>query len=341
MVAVNKMDKPGADPDRVLRELYRDAACVPEDWGGDTIVVPRFPPRPARAWTTCWKWWPCRPTMHGAQGQPQQAWPTARIVEAKLDKGRGPVATVLVQERHAAPGRQLRVPAQFYGRVRALMNDQGKQRQGSRSLHPCGGAWALNGVPEAGEEFIAVADEKLARQYRRECAPPSCANGDLAKRIQGHPGNLPVHAAICRPGRSRTLNLVLKADVQGSLEAITRGPQQAEQRKRCASTWCTAAPAPSPNPTSCWLPPRNAIIIGFNVRPTSRIKDIAERENVDIRFYDIIYKLVDDIKSAMAGLLAPVQREVYLGQAEVRNTFKRAQGRHHRRFLCGRRQDRP
>ena len=312
MVAVNKMDKPGADPDRVLRELS-EMGLQPEDWGGDTIVA-KVSAKTRQGLDDLLELVALQSEIMDLKANPNKP-AHGRIVEAKLDKGRGPVATVLIQEGTLHQGDNF-VCGQFSGRVRALMNDQGKKVKEAGPSIPVE-VQGCDGVPDAGEEFFAVADEKLARRIA-EMRATKQRERDLASESK-----VTLETFLSRRASDQetlTLNLVLKADVQGSLEAITEALNKQSTEKVRINVVHGGTGAISESDIML-ASASQAIIIGFNVRPTSRIKDIAERENVDIRFYDIIYKLVDDIKSAMAGLLAPVQREVYLGQAEVRNTF--------------------
>ena len=312
MVAVNKMDKPGADPDRVLRELS-EMGLQPEDWGGDTIVA-KVSAKTRQGLDDLLELVALQSEIMDLKANPNKP-AHGRIVEAKLDKGRGPVATVLIQEGTLHQGDNF-VCGQFSGRVRALMNDQGKKVKEAGPSIPVE-VQGFEGVPEAGEEFFAVADEKLARRIA-EMRATKQRERDLSSESK-----VTLETFLSRRASDQetlTLNLVLKADVQGSLEAITEALNKQSTEKVRINVVHGGTGAISESDIML-ASASQAIIIGFNVRPTSRIKDIAERENVDIRFYDIIYKLVDDIKSAMAGLLAPVQREVYLGQAEVRNTF--------------------
>ena len=236
-------------------------------------------------------------------------------MEAKLDKGRGPIATVLIQEGTLKQGDNF-VCGPFSGRVRALTSDQGKKVKEAGPSLPVE-VQGFEGVPEAGEEFFVVADEKLARRIADSRAAKQ-RERDLASESR-----VTLETFLSQRASDQetlTLNLVVKADVQGSLEAITEAlnKQSTDKVRLNVVHGGTGAITES---DILLASASKAIIIGFNVRPTSKIKDVAEHENVDIRFYDIIYKLIDDIKSAMAGLLAPVQREVYLGQAEVRDTF--------------------
>ena len=202
------------------------------------------------------------------------------------------------------------------GRVRAMVSDKGQRITEAGPSVPVE-ITGLSEAPSAGATFNAVADEKLARRIA-EMRATKQRERDLASESK-----VTLETFLSRRASDQetlTLNLVLKADVQGSLEAITEALNKQSTEKVRINVVHGGTGAISESDIML-ASASQAIIIGFNVRPTSRIKDIAERENVDIRFYDIIYKLVDDIKSAMAGLLAPVQREVYLGQAEVRNTF--------------------
>ena len=312
IVAINKMDKPDANPERIKEQLTK-YDLLAEDWGGDTIVA-KVSAKTRQGLDDLLELVALQSEIMDLKANPNKP-AHGRIVEAKLDKGRGPVATVLIQEGTLHQGDNF-VCGQFSGRVRALMNDQGKKVKEAGPSIPVE-VQGFEGVPEAGEEFFAVADEKLARRIA-EMRATKQRERDLASESK-----VTLETFLSRRASDQetlTLNLVLKADVQGSLEAITEALNKQSTEKVRINVVHGGTGAISESDIML-ASASQAIIIGFNVRPTSRIKDIAERENVDIRFYDIIYKLVDDIKSAMAGLLAPVQREVYLGQAEVRNTF--------------------
>ena len=312
MVAVNKMDKPGADPDRVLRELA-ELGLQPEDWGGDTIVA-RVSAKTRAGLDDLLEMVALQSEIMELRANPDKP-ARGHIVEAKLDKGRGPIATVLIQEGTLRQGDNF-VCGPFSGRVRALTNDQGKKvREAGPSLPV--EVQGFEGVPEAGEEFFVVADEKLARRIADARAARQ-RERDLA--VESRVTLETFLSQRASDQEALTLNLVVKADVQGSLEAITEALLKQSTEKVRLNVVHGGAGAITESDILL-ASASKAIIIGFNVRPTAKIKDVAEHENVDIRFYDIIYKLVDDIKSAMAGMLAPVQREVYLGQAEVRETF--------------------
>ncbi|MBQ9407733.1 MAG: translation initiation factor IF-2 [Desulfovibrio sp.] len=311
MVAVNKMDKPGADPDRVLRELS-ELGLQPEDWGGDTIVA-RVSAKTRQGLDDLLEMVALQSEIMELKANPDKP-ARGHIIEARLDKGRGPVATVLIQEGTLHQGDNF-VCGAFSGRVRALINDQGKKVKDAGPSLPVE-VQGFEGVPEAGEEFFAVADEKVARRI---------ADGRAAKLREHELASesrvtLETWSQKLHEQETLVLNLLVKADVQGSLEAITEAVNKLSTDKVRINVVHGGTGAISESDILL-ATASQAIIIGFNVRPTAKIKDVAERENVDIRFYDIIYKLVDDIRSAMTGMLAPVQREVYLGQVEVRETF--------------------
>ncbi|MEG2173460.1 MAG: translation initiation factor IF-2, partial [Desulfovibrionaceae bacterium] len=312
MVAVNKMDKPGADPDRVLRELA-ELGLQAESWGGDTVTA-HVSAKTRQGLDELLELIALQAEILELKANPHKA-ARGHIVEAKLDKGRGPVATVLIQEGTLHQGDTF-VCGVFSGRVRSLFNDQGKKIKEAGPAIPVE-VQGFDGVPEAGEEFICVNDEKLARRIA-ETRSIKQRERELAKESK-----VTLETFLARSPTDQealTLNLVLKADVQGSLEAITENLLKQSTEKVRINVVHGGAGAISESDILL-ASASQAIIIGFNVRPTAKIKEVAERENVDIRFYDIIYKLADEIKSAMAGMLAPVQREVYLGQADVRETF--------------------
>ncbi len=312
MVAVNKMDKPGAEPDRVLRELA-ELGLQAESWGGDTVTA-LVSAKSREGLDELLELVALQAELLELKANPDK-FARGRIVEAKLDKGRGPVATVLIQEGTLHQGDTF-VCGVFSGRVRALFNDQGKKVKEAGPAIPVE-VQGFEGVPEAGEEFVCVADEKLARRIAETRATKQ------RERYLAKESKVTLETFLSRRASDQealTLNLVLKADVQGSLEAITEALVKMSTDKVRINVVHGGAGAISESDILL-ASASQAIIIGFNVRPTAKIKEVAEQENVDIRFYDIIYKLGDDIKQAMQGMLAPVQREQYLGQAEVRQIF--------------------
>ena len=312
LVAVNKMDKPTANPDRVLHELAA-LGLVPEEWGGDTVVC-KVSAKTREGLDEMLEMLALQADILELKANPDKP-ARGHIVEAKLDKGRGPVATVLIQEGTLHQGDTF-VCGVFSGRVRAMFNDQGRKVKDAGPSIPVE-VQGFEGVPEAGEEFICLEDEKLARRIA-ESRAVKLRERELAKQSR-----VTLETFLSRKADDQealVLNLVVKSDVQGSLEAIVDAlnKQSTEKVRINVIHGGTGAITES---DILLASASDAIIIGFNVRPTAKVKEMAEHENVDIRFYDIIYKLVDEIKSAMAGMLAPVSREVYLGQAEVREVF--------------------
>lgn len=312
LVAVNKIDKETANPDRVLRELS-DLGLQPEEWGGDTVVG-MVSAKTGKGLDDLLELIALQAEILELKANPDKP-ARGHVVEAKLDKGRGPVATVLVQEGTLHQG-DVFVCGVFAGRVRALFNDQGRKIKEAGPSMPVE-IQGFEGVPEAGEEFVCIDDEKTARRIA-ESRATKLREKELAKVSRVTLENFLKQSADTQ--ETLVLNVVLKADVQGSLEAITESLRKLSTEKVRIDIIHGGAGAISESDVML-AAASNAIIIGFNVRPTAKVKEVAEQEQVDIRFYDIIYKLVDDIKSAMAGLLAPVSKEVYLGQAEVRKTF--------------------
>ena len=312
MVAVNKMDKEAANPDRVKRELA-EQGLVPEEWGGDTTfsyvsaktrlgLDDLLELLALQAEILELKANPKRPAM-------------GHIVEAKLDKGRGALGTVLIQQGTLHVGDTF-VCGVHSGRVRAMFNDQGKKVKEAGPSMPVE-VQGFEGVPEAGEEFLVIADEKQARRIA-EARALKQRERELAKESK-----ITLETFLARKADSveaEVLNLVVKADVQGSLEAITDALRKLSTDKVRINIIHGGTGAISESDVLLSTA-SNAIIIGFNVRPIAKAKELAEQEKVDIRFYDIIYKLVDEIKSAMEGMLAPVSREVFQGTADVRETF--------------------
>ncbi len=312
LVAVNKIDKEAANPDRVLRELA-ELGLQAESWGGDTVVG-LVSAKTGQGLDELLELIALQAEILELKANPDKP-ARGHVVEAKLDKGRGPVATVLIQEGTIHQGDAF-VCGVFAGRVRALFNDQGRKIKEAGPSVPVE-VQGFEGVPEAGEEFICLADEKAARRIA-EARAVKQRERELAKESR-----VTLETFLARradDAEALVLNMVLKADVQGSLEAITESLRKLSTDKVRIEIIHGGAGAISESDVLL-AAASNAIIIGFNVRPTAKVKDVAEQEGVDIRFYDIIYKLVDEIKSAMVGMLAPVSREVYLGQAEVRDTF--------------------
>lgn len=312
MVAVNKIDKPAADPERVKRELAENG-IVAEEWGGDTVFS-YVSAKTGQGLEELLDLLVLQADLLELKANPDKG-AIGRIIEAKLDKGRGSLATVLIQQGTLRQGDAF-VCGIHAGRVRAMLNDQGKNvKEASPSMPVV--VQGFEGVPEAGEEFVCVADEKTARriaesraikQRERELARESKVTLEtfLASRASD------VEAAV--------LKMVVKADVQGTLEAVIDAVTKLSTEKVKVQVVHGGTGAISESDILL-ATAANGIAIGFNVRPSVKAKELAELEKVEIRFYDVIYKLVEEIQSAMEGLLAPVEREVVLGTAEVRETF--------------------
>ena len=313
IVAINKIDKPGANVERVKQELT-EYELIPEDWGGSTVFVPV--------------------SAHTGEGIPEllemilltaevmelKANPNraARglVIEAELDKGKGSVATVLVQKGTLHVGDAI-AAGSAHGRVRAMMDDRGRRVKEAGPSQPVE-ILGLNDVPNAGEVFVGCENEKEARHFAEtfiaqnkvrllEETKSKMSLDDLFNQIQE--GNL------------KELNIVVKADVQGSVEAIKQSLLKLSNDEVVVKIIHGGVGAINESDVIL-ASASNAIIIGFNVRPDATAKDIAEREGVDLRLYRVIYNAIEDVEAAMKGMLDPVFEEQILGHAEVRQTFK-------------------
>jgi translation initiation factor IF-2 len=310
-VAVNKIDKPAANPDRVKQELVQ-YELVPEDWGGDTVFV-EVSALKKQGLDELLDMILLVAELRELRANPNRP-AKGTVIEAKLDKGRGPVATVLVQNGTLKLGDTV-IAGMFSGKVRALVNDKGKQVRKVGPSEPVE-IIGLDDLPEAGDTFY-VTDEKVARQlaekrqqFHREKEIKKYQRvslDDLFDRI--------------KEGQIKELNIILKADVHGTVEATRQSLEQLatdEVRVRVIHGGVGAV-----NESDVMLASAsNAVIIGFNVRPDPIAKRLAEREKVDIRLYRVIYNIIDDVQKAMEGMLAPEYHEVVLGRAEVRAVFK-------------------
>ncbi len=312
IVAVTKMDKPTANPERVKQDLT-NYGVVCEDWGGDTIVVP------VSAHTGEGIDELLEMILLQAETMELRANPNRLgrgvIVEAKLDKARGPLATVLLQNGTLHVGDNI-VAGMASGRVRALINDKGEKVKEAGPSMPVE-IMGFDEVPSAGDEMIAVGDDHLSRQVaeERKAKLKASREASMAKMsMENLFSNL-------EAGKQTTLNLIIKADVQGSVEAVKQAMEKLsndEVRVRVLHSAAGAVTKDDVNLASAF----NAIIIGFNIRPDASARETAEREKVDVRLYTVIYKAIEDMELAMKGLLAPEFKEVILGHAEVRAVMK-------------------
>jgi translation initiation factor IF-2 len=310
VVAVNKIDKPGAQPDRIRQQLS-DHGLVPEEWGGTTLYANVSAKRRIGISELL------ELVLLQADVLELKSNPTklarGTVLESRLEKGRGPVATVLVLDGTLKVGDAI-VTGSHYGRVRALINCKGKRLDEAGPGTPVE-IQGLTGLPEAGNKFAVLKDERTARQIalhraekerERVVARPRISLEDLHRKIDA--------------GEVKDLNIVIKSDVQGSMEALQFSLGKLGTDKVKVKVIHSGVGGISESDVML-ASASSAVIIGFNVRPEAKGAELAEREGVDIRLYSVIYDVVDDIKKAMEGLLEPTLKEVIQGRAEVRNTF--------------------
>jgi translation initiation factor IF-2 len=316
VVAVNKIDKENADPQRVLTQLA-EQGLVPESWGGDTITVEMSAQQNLGVDDLLDQ------LLVVAELEELTANPTGRakgvVLEANLDVGRGPVATILVDKGLLKTGDPI-VAGAAWGKVRAMLDDKGNQIKEAGPSTPVQ-VLGLSSVPNAGDEFRAAPDEKTARtvaEAREQRARVKNQRADA--RVQKGVKLEDIFTQI-QKGEVATLNLVLKADVQGSLEALTESLRKLE-REDVRPVFVHRAVGGITENDITLAATTNATIIGFNVRPDRKARELAEAENVEIRTYEIIYQIIEDIERAMVGLLAPEYEEVVTGEAEVREIFR-------------------
>jgi len=311
IVAINKIDKPDASPGKVKQELM-EFGMVSEEWGGETIFV-EVSAKQRLNLDSLLEMILLQADVLELKANPDKA-ARGTIVEAKLDKGRGPVATVLVQEGTLKAGDYF-VAGVHYGRVRAMQNYRGEKIAEAGPAMPVE-VIGFTGVPDAGDVFVAMADEKQAKEIATH------------RQIKLRETELAKHSKLSleqlyekiQKGEVKDLNVILKGDVQGSVEAVSESLRKlttAAIRLNVLHASVGAITETDVNLASA----SNAIILGFNVRPEVKAAALAEKEGVDLRLYNIIYDAVDDIKKAMEGLLEPTFKEKFLGRAEIRETF--------------------
>ncbi len=312
VVAINKIDKEGANPERVKQDLTA-YEMVPEEWGGDTIMVP-VSATTGEGVSTLLEMILLQADVLQLRANPNRL-AKGVIIEAKLDKSRGPLATVLVQNGTLHVGDNI-VVGLASGRVRAMMNDKGERIEEAGPSTPVEIA-GFTEVPSAGDDIMAVSDDHLGRQVVEE-------RRDKLKvaRAASNVGKLSLDNLFSQidQGKVENLNLIIKADVQGSVEAVKQALEKLSDEKVKVRVLHSAVGAINKDDVNL-AAAFNAIIIGFNIRPDSSARDTAEKEGVDIRLYRIIYQAIEDIQKAMKGLLAPEFKETMLGHAEVRNVF--------------------
>ena len=310
IVAINKMDKAGANPERIKTELT-EYNLVPEDWGGDTIYVP-ISALTGKGVDELLEMVILVSELKDYKANPNRLG-MGTVIEAKLDKGRGPVATLLVQNGTIKVGDVI-VVGTTYGKIRSMEDETGKTIQAAGPSKPVS-VTGLVEVPFAGEKFMALNDERKAR----EIAEVRTQNKFNEEKGVGKAASL--NDLFKDDENEKTLNLIIKCDVQGSIEAI-RGLLEKINIEGTSINIISARVGGITNNDIILALASHAIIIGFNVRPTAQITDMAKDEGVEIRLYNIIYKLQEDIEKAVKGLLDPVFEEKITGQAEVREIFK-------------------
>lgn len=312
VVAVNKIDKPGANPDRVMSELSNEGV-MPEEWGGDTVFT-QISARSGEGVADLLDAILLVAEMQELKANPNTL-ASGTVVEAKLDKGRGPVATLLVQQGTLKSGDAV-VVGTAYGRIRKMTNDRGMELKKAEPSMPVE-IIGLNEVPRAGDVFMVYDSYKKAAEiagHRQEKLIEKERNASSARSLEDM-------AKMISEGDVKEINILIKADVQGSAEALKASMEKLDvdtvKVNVIRSTVGTITESDIMLASAS-----NAIIYGFNIRPTAAIRKKAEEEGVEIRLHNIIYKALEELESAMKGMLAPVYEEVVTGQAEVRQTFK-------------------
>lgn len=311
IVAINKIDKPAANPDKVIRELA-ELDLAPEEWGGTTIFG-RISAKTGEGIDSLMELILLQAEMLELRANPNKS-ARGTIIEAKLDKNKGSVATVLIKEGTLKQS-DFFICGGNHGKIRAMNNHRGTRMISAGPSMPVE-IYGISGVPLAGDEFIVVKDERIARQiveYRQTKAKEKERARSVIVNLEG------LYEKI-KEGKIKELNIILKTDVQGSLEALSEsllklGTEEVKIKMIHSSTGAIKESDVMLASAS------GAVIIAFRVRANPRVKEIAEKENVDINYYDVIYNLIDEIRKAMAGLLEPISRENVIGRVDIRETF--------------------
>ncbi len=311
IVAVNKIDKPNAEPDRIKRELA-EQGLSPEEWGGDTIFV-EVSAKQGEGIDSLLEMILLQAEVMELKANPDKL-ARGRVVEASLDMGQGPVATVLVQSGTLHPGDAVVCGAQ-YGKIRAMRDSAGNRVAKAGPSIPVE-IIGLSGVPMAGDEFVALVDEKKAKQVSLHRLEQQRAK-EMATTSK-----LSLESLFeqMEEGEVKDLNLIIRADVQGSIEALADALHKLPSSEVKINIVHSATGTITESDIML-SSASNAIVVGFNVRPNSKVQELANQENVDIRFYDVIYNAINDIKGAIVGMMASTYEEHIYGKAEVRQTF--------------------
>lgn len=312
IVAVNKVDKPNANPNHVMEQLT-EYGLIPEDWGGDTIFVP-ISAKFGKNLDELLEMILLEADMLELKANPKQR-AAGTVIEARLDKGKGAVASLLVQQGTLHVGDPI-VVGNTFGRVRVMANDQGRRAKEATPSTPVE-ITGLSDVPESADKFIVFADEKTARAAGEERAKRAL----LEQRSHTKRVTLDNLFETMKEGQLKEVDLIIKADVQGSVEALANSLQKIEVEGVRVNIIHEAVGAINESDVTL-AAASNAVIIGFNVRPTPRAKEQAESEDVDIRLHNVIYQAIDEVETAMKGMLEPTFREKVIGQLDVRQTYK-------------------
>ena len=312
IVAINKMDKPEANPERIKEQLTQ-YELVPEEWGGETIICP-ISAKTGEGIDNLLEMVNLTAEMQELKANPNRSAHGA-VIEARLDKGRGPVATLLVQNGTLKQGDVI-IAGTAVGRVRAMTSAKGEKLTEAGPSVPVE-IIGMGEVPGAGDDFHAVADERMARELveQRKHEQKMAASAPVGKV------SLEDLFSQIKQGEMKDLNIIVKADVQGSAEAVKASLEKLSNEEVRVRVIHCAVGAISESDVML-ATTSNAIIVGFNVRPDNNAKESAARNNVDMRMYRVIYDCINEIETAMKGMLAPKFKEVELGQAEVRNVFR-------------------
>ena len=313
IVAINKMDKPEANPDRIKQQLT-EYELVPEEWGGDTIICP-ISAKTGEGIDNLLDMVVLTAEMQELKANPNRSAHGA-VIEARLDKGRGPVATLLVQNGTLRQG-DIIIAGTAVGRVRAMTNARGEKVTEAGPSVPVE-IIGMGEVPGAGDDFHAVDDERMARELveQRKQEQKDRLNGPVGQKV-----SLEDLFSQIQAGEMKNLNIIVKADVQGSAEAVKSSLEKLTNEEVRVRVIHCAVGAISESDVML-AATSGAIIVGFNVRPDNNARDSAARMNVDMRMYRVIYDAINEIEAAMKGMLAPKFKEVDLGRAEVRNVFR-------------------
>ena len=310
VVAINKMDVQGANPERIKQQLT-EYDLVSEEWGGDTIICP-ISAKTGMGIDNLLENLVILAEVQELKANPNRA-ASGTVIEARLDKGRGPVMTVLVQNGTLKAG-DIIIAGTSVGRVRTMIDDKGRRVTEAGPSTPVEIS-GMSEVPSAGDAFNAVSDERMARELAEE-RKQQAENAAPQKKV-----SLEDLFSQIQAGEMKTLNLIVKADVQGSAEAVKSSLEKISNDEVRVRVIHSAVGAISESDVML-AATSNAIIVGFNVRPDSAARDSAVRSNVDVRLYRVIYDCINEIQDAMKGMLAPKYRESLIGHAEVRETYK-------------------